>query len=103
MDTLTPYKRYYQKNKDVLLAKQRERYDPDAKKKYYTENQTVIKEKMKQMYITRRNNEAKAILEDCLLNASEQMKDVLRNLLKTQEYKDMKPSAIQTLKELALK
>jgi predicted component of type VI protein secretion system len=93
----TPYQRYYKKNKDALLAKQREAYNPDNKKAYYEANKTAIIEKNKIGYVGRKNNEKKALIDARILTADETLRATLNELLKDEKYKDMKPSAVKAI------
>jgi len=97
---LTPYQRYYQKNREALLLKQKEKYDPDAKKEYYTAHAKEIKEKMKLLYVRRKEEQHKKALEKCLETADDPLKTTIRQLL-LNDYKTMKPSAIRAIESLS--
>jgi len=97
METLTPYQRYYKKNKTTLLAKQRENYNPDAKKAYYEQNKTAIIERNKITYATNQDKKKKDAIQARIATADEVLKATLNELLKDEKYKDMKLSVVKAI------
>jgi len=80
--------------------KQKEKYDPDAKKEYYKAHAKEIKEKMKLLYVRRKEEQHKKALEKCLETADDPLKITIRQLL-LNDYKTLQPSAIRAIESLA--
>jgi hypothetical protein len=97
METLTAYQRYYKKNKDALLARQREAYTPEVKKAYYEANKKAIIERNKIAYASRQDKAKKDCIQSRIATADEVLKATLTELLKDEKYKDMKLSAVKAV------
>jgi hypothetical protein len=97
METQTAYQRYYKKNKDALLAKQRESYNPEHKKAYYEANKKSIIERNKIAYANRQNTEKKECIQARIKTADEVLKATLTELLKDEKFKEMKLSAVKAI------
>jgi len=97
METLTAYQRYYKKNKDALLARQRDAYNGEAKKAYYEANKKAIIERNKIAYATKQDNAKKDCIQSRIATADEVLKATLNELLKDNKYKDMKLSAVKAV------
>lgn len=97
METLSPYQRYYKKNKDALLARQRETYNPDVKKAYYEANKNAIIERNKIAYSVNQDKKKKECIHARISTADEVLKATLNELLKDEKYKGMKLSAVKAV------
>ncbi|NBU34248.1 hypothetical protein EBS40_06490 [bacterium] len=97
--TYDAYKRYYQRNRDTLLARMRERYDPEAKADYYKANAHHYREVMKECY--KRNKEArnKKLIEGAIEaeGATPTKVAYLREVLDSNKWKDMGLRSIQSI------
>lgn len=96
-ETLTAYQRYYQRNRDVITARLRQTYNPEAKHQYYEEHKEHIKEKMKELYQRNKHARNKQALETALVSADDTKKVLLKKVLDSEAYKTMGTRAIQTL------
>jgi hypothetical protein len=99
----TAYQRYYKKNKDALLAKQREQYNPDTKKAYYETHKKVIIERNKIAYVSRKNKEKKTMITARMETADETLRATLSEILKDAKYENMPLSAVKAICNLNIK
>lgn len=89
---------YYEKNRDLLLQKMKERYDPDKKRAYYEDNKEVLAEKMKERYQKKKEKFFREEIEKLLLNdPPPHVTEMLHHLLATDEYKTLTKPALAIL------
>jgi hypothetical protein len=78
----TAYARYYAKKRDELIAKMREKYDPEKKKAYYNEHAQQIKTAMAENYKRKKEERNTQLLHEILAkNPPDNIKDKVNNLL----------------------
>lgn len=96
------YKRYYQRNREELTRKMREKYDATAKHEYYEANKEHIKEKMKEIYQRNKAERLKQMVETARANATDEAsRAFLAKVLHTESYKGMGVKAVRALTEVA--
>jgi hypothetical protein len=95
------YKRWYSRNREELLERQRDKYDPVAKAKYYAENADAVKAKMKEIYLRNKAERNKVLIDDAIKKEGQSAVKVafLQEMLKGETYKTM---GLRTLKSLVL-
>jgi hypothetical protein len=73
------FKRYYEANREVLVAKMADRYNPERRREYYEENAEHIRAYMRQHYKDKRSGNVKERLEE--LKASEAVPEALKPII----------------------
>ena len=90
---------YYEKNRDVLLQKMKERYDPDKKRAYYEENKEVLAKKMAERYQNKKEKFFREEIEKLLLDdPSPHFTEMLHHLLASGDYKNLTKPALAVLR-----
>ena len=96
------YQRYYQRNREELTRKMREKYDATAKHEYYEANKEHIKEKMKEIYGRNKALRLKAMLEEAKNKTTDEAtKAVLTKVLNNKSYEGMGIKGVRALISLA--
>ena len=96
-------KRYYQKHKDNILERQRERYDPLARFNEYHMNAEEICEKRRERYAKGKCNNFKSRLEDLQEALESQLKPITEYLLQSKQYETLTNSEITLIENIVLK
>lgn len=82
------YAKYYAKNREALVEKMRERYDPDKKKAYYEEHKEEMKTAMAERYKNQKAQRNLTALNQILSQTPpEGVKEKVDDLIKTEAYK----------------
>lgn len=98
------FRRYYEANREALVARMAERYNPERRREYYEENADHIKAYMKEHYKTKRTGNVKERLEE--LRASdavpENLKPIIDHLLLNDIHSKLYPAELTLLENLLI-
>lgn len=98
------FKRYYEANRERLVARMAERYDPNRRREYYEENADHIKAYMREHYKTKRTGNVKERLEE--LKASdavpETLKPIIDHLITNDIHSKLYPAELTLLENLLI-
>lgn len=98
------FKRYYEANRERLVAKMADRYNPERRREYYEENAEHIKAYMRQHYKDKRSGNVKERLEE--LKASEAvpepLKPIIDHLITNDIHSKLYPSELTLLENLLI-
>ena len=98
------FKRYYEANRERLVARMSERYDPERRREYYEENADHIKAYMREHYKTKRTGNVKERLEE--LKASdavpEALKPIIDHLITNEIHSKLYPAELTLLENLLI-
>jgi hypothetical protein len=76
------YEKYYAKNRDALVAKMRERYDPEKKAEYYEQHKEQMKTAMAMRYAENKANRNFAVCNEILaLNPPDHLRQKVNELI----------------------
>ena len=98
------FKRYYEANRERLVARMAERYNPDRRREYYEENAEHIRAYMRDHYKTKRTGDVKERLEE--LKASdavpEALKPIIDHLIANDIHSKLYPAELTLLENLLI-
>ena len=84
------YQKYYAKNRDTLIEKMREKYDPIKKHEYYEAHKEQMKEAMAQRYRAQKAERNRALLTALLAHPlPDDLRQKVNELLTTEGYKEI--------------
>lgn len=94
------YARYYAKKREELMAKMREKYDPEKKKAYYEKNADQMRAKMLERYYSQKAERNLTALNELLAkNPPDFVKVKIDDLLKDEKYKTANKRTLKNIEQ----
>jgi alpha-galactosidase/6-phospho-beta-glucosidase family protein len=98
--TNASYQKYYAKNRDVLIEKMREKYDPIKKHEYYEEHKEQMKAAMAERYRNQKAERNRQMLTALLATPlPDQLRQKVDELLTTDGYKEVNKHFIKFIEK----
>jgi superoxide dismutase len=98
--TSNSYQKYYVKNRDTLIAKMREKYDPEKKHEYYEENKDKLKANMAERYRAQKAERNRQMLTTLLATPlPDNLRQKISDLLANEGYKEINKHYIKFIEK----
>lgn len=98
--TSASYQKYYAKNREVLIEKMRQKYDPVSKHEYYEEHKEQMKAAMAERYRAQKADRNRQLLTALLATPlPEQLRQKVDELLTSDGYKEINKHYIKFLEK----
>jgi len=94
------YEKWYNKNREVLIAKMKEKYDAEMKKEYYDRNREQILKGQADRYKNKKAERNKTLLHALLLIENNPNKSIINDYLTTKQYQNLSLIYIKYLQNL---
>ena len=98
--TSASYQKYYAKNRDTLITKMREKYDPEKKHEYYEKHKDDMKLAMAERYRAQKAERNHRLLTSLLaVPLPDDLRQKVNELLTTDGYKEINKHFIKFLEK----
>jgi len=98
--TNASYQKYYAKNRDVLIEKMREKYDPIKKHEYYEEHKEQMKAAMAERYRNQKAERNRQLLTNLLASPlPDELRQKVNELLANEGYKEVNKHFIKFIEK----
>jgi len=94
------YQRYYAKNRDTLIARMRDKYDPEKKHEYYEAHKEQMKAAMAERYRSQKAERNRQMLTALLATPlPDDLRQKVNDLLATDGYKEINKHFIKFIEK----
>jgi len=98
--TSASYQKYYAKNRDTLIAKMREKYDPEKKHEYYEQHKEQMKAAMAERYRAQKAERNRQLLVNLLASPlPDDLRQKVNELLANEGYKEINKHYIKFIEK----